>query len=402
MDRMPLESQAVRFGWDGRLLSHPGGRFWLWKTLRAAEVADAAGAGAHGESARRGAFIRVYAAWRLWWPRRESGAQLQLRVELISRQPVRIPYQRPDEPVSAVARLVRAWPEHLRVVTRRWDELWIWLLPHSAWLGSGLRAGDIDVAEAVAWTAVLDILGGQDPAHAIRQAHRCPLFGLLGGPSDQNAWSSVCGWFRTGRPALVDPELEWLFAGTGQPLADRAASDAPEAWVDGFRLGRFARGTPPEIKRIRGVLAETGGRRQRGWVVTGVLKSALSRSTLHDGLAFRVKVDRLPEERYGDLKAWEYHRAITAVLRAWPAGEKALLLPDSAFSRGAARMHEFMPIGWVAVRKPGLGSAATADLFRAACRLASNGMTRRQLRSWLESLSPREAEAVVGLHALAG
>lgn len=89
---------------------------------------------------------------------------------------------------------------------------------------------------------------------------------------------------------------------------------------------------------------------------------------------------------------------LAVALRAWPAGEKALFVPDSwlfQVGRQAGR--------WVAVAAVRLGAVEPKEMaavVEMAARLASQGVPDEDIARWVAGLKPETLPAVAGLHVL--
>lgn len=390
-ERFKVVDHPVPFRWDGRLPSHPVARYWL-RCILDAHADDTGQSGVAGEE-----LFTVDGDWTLDWP---AGSDKPVRLELLLLMTMAAPLERwggvPTEDVFEAARqLVAHWPRPLMTIeaTVPGSSVAAFGTPCPDWLPAGTNPGTPGLARSIAWEAMRRIVAGRPAELAIQEAHA--LAGSMEPESStrfpfaRTAWAVPETW-----EVAVPESVAWMF----RPLKGRVHGGD---MVDGFRLGVLAGGWRDRFQRFTGVLAESGGARQR-WLVVGRLSSVRRLGPLAEGVHMRMRVDPLPHEAYGQATLHDRKRAyaLWQALRAWPEGQKMLIVPHDALAWGI-RLTGGGPHGWVAVRLDGMRTAELAQAFHLACWQAGKGLDEQRLRQWIAGLTPDDVRGLAALHALA-
>lgn len=330
----------------------------------------------------------------------------------------------------ALERLLRAWPQgrkHIEADLRHprdqgvWSWAYVWLEPDPT-LRPELRAADWrtfdawKVAASIVWTAYLHVLGGADPQDAIRRAHAAPVLAVGKAFLEEHRPS---GRSRV-LPEAFLPFRDWIGAGSLRlwldlPPVPMAAeygwlwgTELAEAWrsahsVDGFRVlaaavgyvdGFFDLGADDADRQLDGVypvceVVSPDGQSEEGWVIVGSLWEVFD----PEEAAVFIKVKHRAKREGADE---ETSQALAKVLRAWPAGEKALVFSRDRFLSKESCYHNCLMF-LLAVRT----GNARAEVIDEAIEKARRGASFRELRRWvtqaLASAEPaRLARAAAG------
>lgn len=312
------------------------------------------------------------------WTVDERGSHLDIRVELVplgtdaAALLFRLAADAGEERgVLALTRLVAAWPWK---AVRRGRELVLAVPPGRA-------------PAEVLGTALDRILARRPAEAAIEEALRDPLpLSALQGAGDRS--EPPARLMANGRRRLdgefwrYDPALDWLVQARNGEWADGAV-------VDGFAV-------------IRGKWLYDGFRRpfqaRDGWWfgvadLVGAMNPLAGVHLQVTTLAAR-RLDRGPDCNPA---------ALACALRAWPDGDKLLVLSPYPVKLPFRGPHDFLGcLGLFAVRLGSRPWQEAAAVWDAAVQMAREGAGPLTIRRWIQSLSDRDREALAGLRALAG
>lgn len=295
----------------------------------------------------------------------------------------------PEAFFRALHRLLAAWPAGRKCLESdrgRGMRIWLGVVPEFL-----ARPGRECQAEAVAATALWNVLGGLEACEAIRWAHADPWEDLLHAVSSRAPNAVDVLWPLDTVP--LPPALAWVH---GTVLG--------ECWRRGELLDGFQVEPLPDSETSAlfgfhavGPLPSAGNPHEKWLPVIGL--NLLWFFPDPDGTAIPLAIvpyRKLVDPPGGRPAASE--KALAAAMRAWPAGKKALLIPRSRLLQ-PGRVGG--PFALAAVR---LGTAAPEDMAAAvemAAHLAAQGVPDAEIARWVAGLKPDDLAAVAGMQALA-